>query len=307
MMLHPAAARCLVPLACLLAAVCPVLGQDTKKNLAVVSRPFVLWPDGAPGAMGKEAADIPTVTVYLPPADKATGAAVVICPGGGYGALAMDHEGHQVARWLNSLGVAGIILKYRHAPGYHHPAPLLDAQRALRFTRSHASDWGVDPKRIGILGFSAGGHLASTAGTHFDAGKADASDPIDRLSCRPDFMVLVYPVISFTAPFTHKGSRSNLLGKTPDAGLVESLSNEKQVTAQTPPTFLAHTSEDTGVSPQNSVAFYLALHQHKVPAELHIFEKGGHGMGLGRGNLAFSHWPELCAAWLQTRQIIGKK
>jgi acetyl esterase/lipase len=300
------AARCLLLLACLLAVAGPVLGQTTNEPAAPPPNAQPLWPNGAPGAVGKAAADIPMFTPYLPPRGKATGAAVVICPGGGYGALAMDHEGHQVARWLNSLGVAGIILKYRHAQAYRHPVPLQDAQRAIRTTRAHAKEWGIDPQRVGILGFSAGGHLASTAGTHFDAGQPDAPDPLDRLSCRPDFLILVYPVISFTAPYTHVGSRNNLLGKNPDPKLVESLSNEKQVTAQTPPTFLAHTSEDTGVPPENSIAFYLALHKLRVPAELHVFEKGRHGLGLGPRDMAFARWPELCAAWLRARQILGK-
>jgi acetyl esterase/lipase len=265
-----------------------------------------LWPKGAPGATGKEAADVPTVTVYLPPADKATGTAVVICPGGGYGGLAMDHEGHQVARWLNSLGAAGVILKYRHAPRYRHPAPLQDAQRALRFTRAHAKEWRLDPARVGILGFSAGGHLASTAGTHFDAGRADAEDPIDRLSCRPDFLVLVYPVVTLTTDYTHRGSRNNLLGPNPDAKLVELLSNEKQVTAQTPPTFLVHTDEDAVVPPENSVLFYLALRKAKVPAELHVYEKGRHGLGLGPKGMAFTSWPDRCVAWLRVHKLLGK-
>jgi acetyl esterase/lipase len=290
-----------LPLACLLAAALPAPAGDAAKPAA---QP--LWPAGAPGATGKGPADVPTLTVYRAPKDKANGAAVVICPGGGYSGLAMDHEGHQVARWLNSLGVTGVLLKYRLAP-YRHPVPLQDAQRALRTTRAHAQEWGLDPKRIGILGFSAGGHLASTAGTHFDAGNAGASDPVERVSCRPDFMILLYPVISFTAPYTHKGSRANLLGKEPEAGLVASLSNETQVTAQTPPTFLVHTSEDTGVPPENSVAFYLALHKNRVPAELHVFEKGRHGLGLGPRELPFSRWPELCAAWMRGRQLLGKE
>src|SRR5271166_6114900 len=211
----------------------PAEGAEPVPDHQVIT----LWPAGAPGAKGNDPEqDIPTLTVWLAKPETATGAAVVVCPGGGYGMLASDHEGRQVAEWLNSLGVSAFVLKYRLGPRYHHPAMLQDAGRAIRTVRALGRKWGVDPNRIAILGFSAGGHLASTAGTHFDAGKPDAADPVDRLSCRPDFMVLVYPVISFTAPFTHKGSRSNLLGKTPDAGLEENLSNEKQVTAQTPPT-----------------------------------------------------------------------
>ncbi len=268
-------------------------------------RPQPLWPGGAPGARGKTGRDVPTVTVYRAPTKTANGAAVVICPGGGYGGLAMDHEGHQVARWLNSIGVTGVILQYRHAP-YRHPYPLLDAQRALRFTRAHAQAWGIDPHRVGILGFSAGGHLASTAGTHFDAGQADAKDPIDRPSCRPDFLVLVYPVITFTAPYMHRGSRDNLLGKDPPRELIELLSNEKQVTARTPPTFLVHTSEDTGVPPENSIAFYEALRKARVPAEIHVFEKGNHGLGLGPKGSAFARWPGLCEEWLKGRKMLAR-
>jgi acetyl esterase/lipase len=266
-----------------------------------------LWPKGAPGAKGKTAQDIPSVFVYLPPASKATGAAVVICPGGAYAFLAITYEGHDVARWLNSFGVAGIVLQYRVAPRYRHPYPLLDAQRALRYTRAHAKKWHIDPKRVGILGFSAGGHLASTTGTHFDSGKTDAADPIDRHSCRPDFLVLVYPVISFTAPFSHFGSRDNLLGKNAPKKLTQSLSNETQVTDKTPPTFLVHTTEDNAVPPENSIAFYLALRKAKVPAEIHVYEKGRHGLGLGKKGRAFASWPGRCRDWLRGRKLLEKK
>jgi acetyl esterase/lipase len=302
---------------------------------AETPKPQLLWPKGAPGAKGDTDADKPTLTIYLPAKDKATGAAVVICPGGGYGGLAMDHEGHQVAQWLNSLGVAGFILTYRHrGTGYGHPAPLLDAQRAIRTVRFHAvvsqkaaktakgrersdaysfplrssvQDWNINPDRIGILGFSAGGHLASTVGTHFDRGKADADDPIDRASCRPDFMVLVYPVISFTEWYAHAGSRKNLLGLDPDPKLVESFSNETRVTPETPPTFLVHTSGDTGVPAENSVCFYLALRKAKVPAEMHIFAKGEHGFGLGKKGEAVAVWPSLCAEWMRGRGLLDRK
>jgi len=264
----------------------------------------LLWPEGAPGAAGAEEADKPSLTVWLAPADKANGAAVVICPGGGYGGLAIGHEGKDVAAWLNSNGVAGFMLKYRHAPRYRHPIPLQDAQRAIRTVRSRAKDWGVDPARIGILGFSAGGHLASTVGTKFDEGNPDATDPIDRASCRPDFMVLVYPVISFTTKYAHAGSRANLLGKNPAPELVEGLSSEKQVTAKTPPTFLIHGGADTGVPPENSVLFYMALREAKVPAELHLYEKGGHGFGLAPGDPVLSTWPARCIEWMRARGII---
>jgi acetyl esterase/lipase len=264
----------------------------------------LLWPKGAPGAVGTEPADRPSVTVYLPPADKATGAAVVVCPGGGYGFLAADHEGKQPAEWLNAHGVAAFILKYRIAPRYHHPAPLQDAQRAIRTVRAQAKEWNVDPKRIGIWGFSAGGHLASTAGTHFDGGKPDAEDPVERVSCRPDFLILCYPVITLKPPYAHMGSRNNLLGKDPAPESVESLCNDQQVTAQTPPTFLFHTNADSGVVPENSVLFYLALRKAKVPAELHIYEPGPHGVGLAPKDPVLSTWPDRLAAWLKVRGLL---
>ena len=270
----------------------------------------LLWPDGAPGAKGDADGDKPKITIYLPPEDKATGASVVICPGGGYGHLAIDHEGHQIARWLNSFGVAGFIVQYRHSrsgAGYKHPAPLLDAQRAIRTVRSGAEKWGIDPKRIGILGFSAGGHLTSTAGTHFDAGNPDAKDPIDKVSCRPDFMVLVYPVISFNEPWTHYGSQHNLIGKDADPKLIESLSNEKQITPQTPPTFLVASWEDTAVPVENSIQFYLGLRKAKVPAEMHIYLKGQHGFGLGKEGMEAASWPGLCQQWLKVQGFLDKK
>ena len=254
----------------------------------------LLWPNGAPGAVGSEDGDKPSLTIYLPAAEKATGAGVIVCPGGGYGHLAIDHEGDQIARWLNSFGVAGFVLKYRIAPRYHHPAPLQDAQQAIRMVRKRAGDWRVRPDRIGIWGFSAGGHLASTAGTHFDA------------ETRPDFLILAYPVISFTTPYMHKGSRNNLIGENPDPKLAESLSNELQVTAQTPPTFLFHTNADTGVPAENSVLFYLALRKAGVPAELHIYANGPHGVGLGSNDLALSSWPRRLAEWMQGRGLLSR-
>ncbi len=282
-----------------------VNGLDVPADSPAVE---LLWPDGAPGARGTEDADKPTLTVCLPPDDKATGAAVVICPGGGYGGLAMDHEGQQVAAWLNARGIAGFILKYRHrGTGYRHPAPLQDAQRAIRLVRTRADTWHIDPRRVGILGFSAGGHLASTAGTHFDDGDPDAADPVDRAGCRPDFMILIYPVISFTEPYTHQGSRKNLLGESPDPRLVESLSNERQVTPRTPPTFLVHTDEDGGVPAENSVSFFLALRKAKVPAELHIYAKGPHGFGLGKPGDPVATWPARCEDWLRVRGILKEE
>ncbi|MDB5388391.1 MAG: alpha/beta hydrolase [Planctomycetaceae bacterium] len=263
-----------------------------------------LWPNGAPGAVGQESVDKPTLTVFLPPEGKANGSAIVICPGGGYGHLAVGHEGKDVGAWLNSHGITAFMLKYRLAPRYRHPAPLQDAQRAIRTVRARAVEWKLDPQRIGILGFSAGGHLASTAGTHFDSGNAEAQDPIDKASCRPDLLILCYPVISLNSSFTHVGSRNNLLGMTPDAKLVENLSNEKQVTRETPPTFLFHTSADTGVPPENSVVFYMALRAKGVPGEMHIYEKGGHGVGLAANDPVLSTWPVRCAAWMDARGFL---
>jgi acetyl esterase/lipase len=268
----------------------------------------LLWPNGAPGAKGDRPEDKPTLIVCLPEAAKATGTAVCVCPGGGYGTLAMNHEGYQIAQWFNGMGVAAFIVDYRHRnKGYGHPAPLQDAQRAIRTVRARASEWGVSPDRIGVMGFSAGGHLASTAGTHFDSGKPDAEDPIERVSCRPDFMILCYPVIALDEPYTHRGSQRNLLGDNPDPELVRSLSNEKQVTPQTPPTFLFHTDEDTGVPSENSVYFYLALRRAKVPAELHIYRQGRHGLGLAADVPGTGNWPKQCEDWMRGLGLLDKK
>jgi acetyl esterase/lipase len=282
-----------------------LLGAVPHAVLAADPQPQLLWPAGAPGAHGETDNDKPTITVFLPPAEKATGAAVVICPGGGYGGLAFGYEGIDVAKWLNEHGVAGIVLKYRHkGTGYQHPAPLQDAQRAIRTVRANGKAWHVAPDRIGILGFSAGGHLASSAGTHFDEGDSQASDSVQRVSCRPDFLVLCYPVISLTTPHTHQGSKKNLLGENPDAALVESMSSELQVTPRTPPTFLWHTDADSGVTPENSVLFYLALRKAKVPAELHVYEKGRHGLGLAAGAPGAAVWPAACIEWMRGRGLL---
>lgn len=268
----------------------------------------LLWPGGAPGAKGDSANDKPEVQVYLPDAAKANGTCVVVCPGGGYAMLAMKHEGHDVAVWLNSLGATACVLKYRHhGVGYGHPAPLLDAQRAMRLVRHKGKEWNVDPQRVGILGFSAGGHLASSAATHFDKGNEKGADAVDRLGCRPDFAVLAYPVISFVDACTHQGSKRNLLGADPDPKLVEHYSSERQVTAETPPTFLMHTGDDAGVPVENSLLFYAALRKHKVPAELHVYAHGQHGLGLAPGVSSVSAWPEACAQWLRTRKLLDAK
>jgi acetyl esterase/lipase len=277
--------------------------------VAVAEEPklVLLWPNGAPGAKGTAPTDQPRVTVFPAPADVSVKAAVVICPGGGYGTLATAHEGRDIAAWFNQRGITALMLEYRlGSKGYKHPAPLLDAQRAIRYVRSQAETLGYATDKIGLLGFSAGGHLASTAGTHFDDGNKEAQDPIDKYSSRPDFLMLGYPVITM-GDKTHGGSKRNLLGESPDPALVELLSNEKQVTPQTPPTFLFHTTEDTVVLPENSVLFYLALRQAKVPAELHIYEKGKHGVGLAAQDPILSSWSERLEDWLRVREILPKK
>ena len=265
----------------------------------------LLWPDGTPGALGEEEKDKPTLIIYAVPADQSSGTGVVVCPGGGYGHLAMDHEGHQIAQWLNSLGISAFICDYRHrGKGYGHPAPLQDAQRAIRTVRARAKEFHLQPDQIGILGFSAGGHLTSTAGTHFDQGQTDSADLVQQVSCRPDFLVLCYPVISLVNSCTHKGSKRNLLGENPDEDLVKSLSSELQVTKETPPAFLFHTSEDTAVPPENSLVFYLALQEAGVPAELHVYEKGRHGLGLAKSTPGTADWSDRCANWLTNRGLI---
>lgn len=247
--------------------------------------------------MGNEAVDRPELTFYTAASPASTHPAVVVCPGGGYRNLAMDHEGKQIAEWLTARGIAAIVLKYRLGPRYHHPAMLNDVQQAIRTVRSRAKDLGIAPDKIGVWGFSAGGHLASSAATQFKT--------VDGVSSRPDFAILSYPVITLTdEPFVHKGSRQNLLGDTPDAALVKQMSTELQVTAQTPPVFLFHTSGDTGVPAENSILFYLALRKAGVPAEMHIFEQGRHGLGLAQSDPALRLWPTLLENWFRTRGIL---
>jgi acetyl esterase/lipase len=285
----------------------PTPYKITAVDTAHGDREFhLLWPGGAPGAVGTEPVDQPKITVYRAPADKANGAAVVVCPGGGYVVLASDHEGKMVAEWLSSLGVSAFVLQYRLGPRYRHPAPLQDAQRAIRTVRARAGEWGVDPRRIGLLGFSAGGHLASTAATHFDDGKPDATDPVERVSSRPDFAVLCYPVISLLSPAVHSGSRDSLLGDAPDPKLVESLSNERQVTPRTPPAFLWHTDDDGAVPVENSILFFEAMKRAKVPGELHVFLHGRHGVGLAPDDPVLSQWPRLCAQWMEGMGFLKK-
>ena len=272
---------------------------------------YPLYPEGVPGAQGGEtgdefhSGDVPTFTVFRPEEGKANGASVVICPGGGYGFLATEHEGKEVALWLNSLGVTGVVLKYRLAPKYHHPAMLHDVQRAIRTVRERAQEWGLDPKRVAVHGFSAGGHLASTAATHFDAGDDKATDAVDRQGSRPDVAVLIYPVIMLSGPHAHGGSRDNLLGEDAPQEMIDLLSNEKRVTEKTPPTFLVHSTDDGPVPPENSVEFARSLRAHRVPHELHLFDHGGHGYGLGGDDPVLSAWPDQCAAWLRRRGFLA--
>jgi acetyl esterase/lipase len=265
----------------------------------------LLWPAGAPKALGKEARDKPMLTAYLPPAGKGNGTAVVVCPGGGYGGLALDHEGKQIADWLTRRGVAAFVLEYRLGPRYHHPVPLLDAQRAIRLVRSRAGQYHIDPKRVGVWGFSAGGHLASTVATHFDKGTPDDKDPVGRQSCRPDFAILCYPVISLEKPYAHWGSRQNLLGKNPDDALVQSLCNHKQVRKDTPPTFLFHTKEDRAVPVQNSELFDQACKKAGVRSTLVLYDKGRHGVGLARNDPVLSKWPAKLEAWMKEEKLLG--
>jgi acetyl esterase/lipase len=269
---------------------------------------FPLWPNGAPGALGAAEKDIPALTVFMPEPAKATGAAMVICPGGGYAHLA-DHEGSGYARWLAQNGVAGFVLKYRlGSSGYRHPAMLDDAARALRVVRSRAAEWNVDAKRIGIMGSSAGGHLAASLLTHWDDGKVDATDPVERVSSRPDLGILCYAVISM-GPMTHAGSRKNLLGDNPSDQLVELMSNELQVNGKTPPTFLWSTGDDKVVKVENSMAFAAALSNSKVPFELHVFQSGPHGLGLGvkNGDLngPLLPWTTNCLTWLRLQRFVN--
>jgi acetyl esterase/lipase len=276
------------------------------KILRLRRRRFCCGKTCAPGALGQGEDDKPTITVYRPWGPNLSGTSVIVAPGGGYGFLADNHEGRQVANWFNAMGVTAFVLKYRLGPRYHHPIELGDAQRAIRLVRSRVKEFEISPDRIGMMGFSAGGHLASTAATRFDGGNSGAPDPIDHASSRPDFIVLGYPVITFLAPYVHVGSAKNLLGENPDPKLVQELSNELHVTPQTPPTFLLTTSEDTAVPSENSVNFYLALHKAGVPAELHVFEKGPHGVGLDLGDPSLSEWLVLLANWLRERGLLTK-
>jgi len=276
-----------------------------------------VWPDGIPGSI-RDASYIesstitdgvitrwakvtdPAITVSLPPENKATGIAVLICPGGGYANLAFNHEGNAIAKWLNDNGIAGIILKYRLPSDLimkeKSVGPLQDAQEAMRIIRRNAKKWNIDPRKVGVIGFSAGGHLASTLSTHF---AEKVYEPKDTTSARPDFSILLYPVITMDASFTHAGSRRNLIGDNPSEETIRHFSNELQIKAETPPAFLVHSGDDNGVPVKNSIVYYEGLLRYKIPSELHIFQKGGHGYGLAENRGTHSAWPELCISWLK--------
>jgi acetyl esterase/lipase len=276
-----------------------------------------IWPGGVPGLVlndsyveksttGEgfitrfEKTTNPMLYIFLPAREKATGTAVLICPGGGYGALAFGHEGNAIASWLNDNGIAGIILKYRLPSDLimkdKSVGPLQDAQEAMRIIRRNAAIWNIDPKKVGVIGFSAGGHLASTLSTHYSEKVYDVTDTI---SARPDFSLLIYPVITMDASFTHAGSRKNLIGDNPSDDAIKRFSNELQVNEQTPPAFLVHSADDQTVPVKNSIVYYEQLVKYKIPSELHVFQKGGHGYGLGGSRDTQSAWPGLCINWLK--------
>jgi len=282
--------------------------QDVRQPAAIA-----LWPEGVPGAIqdgGPETLNEglvrnvhePSLTPYLPPPGRSNGTAVVVCPGGGYTVLAIDKEGVAVANWLNTLGISAFVLKYRLRE-YGHPAPLRDVLRALRLVRSDGAKWGIKPDRIGVIGFSAGGHLAASAATMFDVPDGRTGADLDRVSARPDFLILVYPVIVLTGPYAHAGSRRALIGENPAPGLAEWLSLDTRVTKDTPPSFLVHGGTDTAVPPENSTLFYLALRKASVAAELHNYERGVHGFGLQPGHGPVSSWPQRCAEWLAAKGL----
>ena len=273
--------------------------------------PEPLWPNGAPGVTTHGEGDSPQLFVTKVNSDKPT-AAVVILPGGGYHGHAIGHEGYDFAEWFHSMGVTSAICTYRlrgkgnDGKGYGHPAPMADAHRAIQTLRARAKELNVDPNRVGVIGFSAGGHLCSTVSTKFADGDATSNDPIERVSSRPNFAILCYPVIGFDKPWTHYGSQHNLLGKDADPKLVASLSNESQVSELTPPTFIFHTEADKAVPVENALQYYEACKKHGVAAEMHVFAKGRHGLGLAKGHEGASQWPDLCKAWLQRLGMIER-
>jgi len=277
-----------------------------------------VWPEGIPGSVknntyiekvtvtndiisGYEKVTDPTITVFLPTAERATGTAVLICPGGGYGMLAFDHEGYQIARWLNENGIAGIILKYRLPSDLimkdKRIGPLQDAQEAIRIIRRNSEGWKIDPEKVGVIGFSAGGHLASSLSTHYDD---DVYNVKDQITARPDFSILIYPVITFDPSFTHSGTKRNLIGEDPPESDVAHFSNELRINDKTPPAFLVHSADDEAVPVKNSLVYFDTLLKYKIHAELHIFELGGHGYGLSQDKGTQSAWPDLCIKWLKS-------
>lgn len=259
-----------------------------------------LWSNQTFADMGPDNEGCPSITPYLLEGQTHPSAAVIVFPGGGYACRA-PHEAEPIALWLNSIGISAFVLNYRVAP-YKHPVPLEDAERAVRLVRHRAEEWRVDPNRIGVLGFSAGGHLAATLATHYDQLKRAFDNPIDAHSSRPDLVILAYAVITF-GEFAHAGSRNLLIGENPDAELIRSLSNETQVTADTPPTFLWHNADDLAVPVENSIHFAEALSKHKVPFSLHVFPSGGHGVGLASNLTEPGQWTTLCETWLKAREF----
>jgi acetyl esterase/lipase len=264
---------------------------------------FPLWSGAAPGALGAEPADIPTLTPYLS-SNNPTGACVIVFPGGGYGVLA-PHEGAPFAEWLASIGVHSFVLQYRLGPKYKHPVMHMDASRAIRTVRARANEWGIDPTRIGIMGFSAGGHLASSASVHFDAGNADATDPIERVSSRPDLSILVYPVISMMDGITHKGSQLHLLGPDASDELKKKMSSELQITPNTPPAFLYHRTHDPAVPVDNPMLYAMAMRRAGVSFELHVYDKAGHGQGFAKNDPVDGDWTERLRQWLKGRSFLA--
>jgi acetyl esterase/lipase len=286
--------------ACLLVLATAVSAEPHERHL--------LYPDRDLPNAGSRAGYPPGLWVYRPDADRNTGTAVVVFPGGGYGGLALGHEGEAIGQWLIGHGITAFVLIYRHGPENGHPIPLTDARRGVQWVRANAETYGVDPGRVGVLGFSAGGHLTATAGTQFVDADPGAADPLERHSSRPDFIVPVYPVITMLDPWTHAGSRRNLLGESPTEEQMRALSAELQVTKRTPPTFLVHTTQDTVVPVANATLFYSALVAHGVPVEMHIFERGHHGLGLGNAaNPEFAAWPDLCLAWMRVHGFLPAK
>jgi len=288
----------LLVVALLAACVSGVLAQNPAPILQE-PQTIPLWQGRAPGALGDAPEDVPTLTIYMPPNTTGPMTAVIVAPGGGYRTLSMNKEGRIPATYLNSLGIAAFVLKYRLGPKYRHPIELGDMQRAIRTIRSRAAEWHIAPDKIGVMGFSAGGHLASTASTLFDRGSATPIDAIDRASSRPDFAILGYPVITLSEAWTHQGSRTMLLGEKADVELARRLSTDTRVTAETPPTFLFHTNADTSVPVENSVYYFLALRKAGVPAEMHIFKDGAHGAGMPMNDTALSEWPKVLANWMR--------